>query len=75
MHEEGLLEKVRSRTRDLLDTTYFPEAEKMDDLVVGPGLGDAAGVSGPSCSRRNLSGGDLHPESMAILAGRIRTGR
>jgi len=75
MHEEGLLERVRSRTRDLLDTTYFPEAKEMDDLVVRPGLGDAAGVSGSILLAAQLVGGDLHPESMALLASRIRTGR
>jgi len=75
MHEEGLLPRTRSRVSELLDPAYFPEANKMEDLVVGPGLGDAAGVSGAILLAAQLTGADLQLDSMARLAGRIRTGQ
>jgi len=40
--------QARYRTRELLDAGYFPEAGQIEELVVEPGLGDAAGLSAPS---------------------------
>ena len=74
MHEEGLLTRTRSRAGELLDPAYFPEANDMDDLVVAPGLGDAAGVSGAILLAAQLMGADLKRHSMARLASQIRTG-
>jgi fructokinase len=75
MHEEGLLARTRSRVTELLDPEYFPETQKMEDLVVGPGLGDAAGVSGAILLAAQLTGADLQRHSMARLASQIRTGQ
>ena len=73
MHEEDLLERTRSRIAILLDTEYFPEARNMDDLVVGPGLGDAAGISGAILLAAQMSGMELQTSSMAQLASQVYT--
>ncbi len=62
MHEEGLLEKVRFRTCDLLDTTYFPRRRRWTTSWSGRGSATPRESRGPSCSRRNLS------EEISILS-------
>lgn len=37
---------ARRKVREILDEGYFPEAARLDELLVAPGLGDAAGVFG-----------------------------
>jgi len=53
MHDLALLPRARYRTRELLDAGYFPEAGQIEELVVEPGLGDAAGVVGAILMGRN----------------------
>ena len=42
MHEVALLPRVRQRTRELLEPGYFPEARRMEELVVGRAAGQLA---------------------------------
>ncbi len=74
MHEAALLPRVRLRTAELLDERYFPEAARIDELVVPPGLGDAAGVTGAILLAAQLRPGHLQHRSVERLAGEIRAG-
>ena len=72
LHEAGLLASARARARELLDPRYFPEADEMEELVVGPGLGDAAGVAGSILLATGSA--PCYPESRSI-AGLIAATR
>ncbi len=72
LHEAGLLASARARARELLDPRYFPEADEMEELVVGPGLGDAAGVAGSILLATGSA--PRYPESRSI-AGLIAATR
>ncbi|MFZ2056782.1 MAG: ROK family protein [Acidimicrobiales bacterium] len=74
MRDTALLPRIRLRTRELLDAAYFPEASRMEELVVGPGLGDAAGVAGAILLAAELRPGHLQCRSVARLAGHIQAG-
>ena len=72
MREVGLLPSIRNRTRQLLDERYFPEASRMEELVVAPGLGEAAGVVGAILLAAELRPGYLHSRPVGRLASLIR---
>ena len=72
MHETGLLARTRSRTRELLEPEYFPETNDMADLVVEPGLGDAAGVAGAILLAAELAPGYLAGRAITGLANATR---
>jgi fructokinase len=74
MHEVALLPRVRQRTRELLEPGYFPEARRMEELVVGPGLGDAAGVVGAILLAAELRPGYLQNRSVGRLASHVQAG-
>ena len=74
LHEPALLPRVRERTAELLDAGYFPEAVEIDELVVGPGLGDGAGVTGAILLASQLRPGHLRSRSVRPLASRIEVG-
>ncbi|MGO9964411.1 MAG: ROK family protein [Acidimicrobiales bacterium] len=71
MHEAGLMRGVRRRTRELLDESYFPEALEIDDLVVAPALGDAAGVVGAVLLAAELRPGYLRSRPVGHLVTHI----
>jgi fructokinase len=72
MHETGLLPRVRQRTCELLDANYFPEASHIDELVVAPALGDAAGVVGAILLAAGLRPGYLQSRPAGRLVSRIQ---
>jgi len=74
MHDVALLPRIRQRTRELLDAGYFPEARQMDELVVGPGLGDAAGVVGAILLAAELRPGYLQSRPIGRLASHVQAG-
>jgi len=71
LHDPALLPRVRPRTAELLDVGYFPEALRVDDLVVVPELGDAAGVTGALLLAARLRPGHLQSRSVGRLASQI----
>ena len=71
MHEVGLMQGVHQRTRDLLDERYFPEARHIEDVVVAPALGDAAGVVGAILLAAQLRPGYLRPRPVGRLVTHI----
>jgi len=74
MHDVSLMARIRLRAQELLDVGYFPEARRMDELVVGPGLGDAAGVAGAILLAAELRPGHIVSRSIAGLAAHIQPG-
>lgn len=74
MHDVALMPRIRLRTCELLDAGYFPEARQMEELVVEPGLGDAAGVAGAVLLAAKLRPGHLQNRSIARLASHIEAG-
>ena len=74
MHDAAVLPGARARTRELLNATYFPEAGKMEELVVAPGLGDAAGVVGAILLAAEARPGYLQGRPIARLVGDIQAG-
>jgi fructokinase len=74
MQDAALLPRIRRRMRELLDAAYFPEAGRIEELVVGPGLGDAAGVAGAILLAAELRPGRLQSRSVARLASHIQAG-
>ena len=73
LHETGLLPGVRQRTCELLDPSYFPEASQIDELVVAPALGDAAGVVGAILLAAGLRPGYLQSRPVGRLVSHIQT--
>jgi len=71
MHEVGLLQSVRRRACELLDESYFPEACEIEDLVVAPALGDAAGVVGAILLAAELRPGHMQSRPVGPLVTRI----
>ncbi|MGA2804051.1 MAG: ROK family protein [Acidimicrobiales bacterium] len=71
MHEVGLMQRVRQRTCELLDESYFPEARQIEDLVVAAALGDAAGVVGAVLLAAELSPGYLRSRPVGRLVTHI----
>ena len=74
MHDVALFTTIRQRTGELLDPRYFPEALAVDELVVEPGLGDAAGVAGAILLAAQRRPGHLRSRSVANLAGQVQAG-
>ena len=74
MHDVALLPDIRRRTSELLDAGYFPEARQMEELVVAPALGDAAGVVGAILLAAELRPGYLQIRSVPRLDSLIRAG-
>ncbi len=74
MHDVALFSEVRHRARELLDPRYFPEAVEIEELVVRPGLDDAAGVAGAILLAAELRPGHLQSRSVAHLASQIQAG-
>ena len=74
MHDLALLPRARYRTRELLDAGYFPEAGQIEELVVAPGLGAAAGVVGAILMGAELRPGYLQTRPVARLVGQIQAG-
>jgi fructokinase len=71
MHEAGLMQSVRQRTRELLHVSYFPEAVEIENLVVAPALGDAAGVVGAVLLAVELRPGYLRSRPVGRLVAHI----
>jgi fructokinase len=71
LHDPALLPRIRQRTPELLDTGYFPEARHMEDLVVAPALGDAAGVAGAVLLAAQLRPGHLKYRPVTRLNSQI----
>jgi fructokinase len=71
MHEVGLMQSVRRRTCELLDESYFPEARQIEELVVAPALGDAAGVVGAVLLAAELKPGYLRSRPVGRLVTQI----
>jgi fructokinase len=74
LHESALLPRIRKRAAELLDVGYFPEALEIDELVVKPGLGDAAGVSGAILLASQLRPGNLPSRFVGALTSLIEEG-
>jgi fructokinase len=74
LRDRTLLPRVKLRIPELLDVGYFPEASDMDDLVVAPGLGDAAGVVGAVLLAAQLRPGHLRERSLERLEAQIQAG-
>lgn len=74
LHDPALLPRIQFRTPELLDVGYFPEATRIDELIVSPGLGDAAGVAGAILLAAEKRPGHLPPRSLASLAAQIEEG-
>jgi fructokinase len=71
MHDVSLMSRIRERMRQLLGD-YFPETNCMDELVVGPALGDAAGVVGAILLAAELRPGHLGTRSATGLTDQIQ---
>jgi fructokinase len=72
MHEVGLLGRVRQRVCELLDVSYFPEARQIEELVVAPALGDAAGVVGAVLLAAELRPGYLQSRPVGRLVSHMQ---
>jgi fructokinase len=71
MHDPSLFPGILRRTGEVLDPRYFPEVLAMDELVVRPGLGDAAGVVGAILLAGDIRPGQLKSRSVDHLVGQI----
>ena len=71
MHDVSLMSRIRERIRQLLGD-YLPETNCMDELVVGPALGDAAGVVGAILLAAELRPGHLRTRSATGLTDQIQ---
>ena len=75
LHDEALLPEFRDRVREFLDVGYFPEASQVEELVVPPGLGDAAGVVGAILlAAQRAARASAAPLSAPRLSEHIETG-
>ena len=74
MHDVSVLPRARLRTRELLNASYFPEAGEMEELVVAPALGDAAGVVGAILLAGEARPGYLRGRPIARLVAGIQAG-
>jgi hypothetical protein len=57
---------------ELLDVSYFPEARQIEELVVAPALGDAAGVVGAILLAAELRPGYLQSRPVGRLVSHMQ---
>jgi fructokinase len=71
LHDSALMPLIALCVPEMLDVGYFPEAAHMEELVVTPGLGDAAGVAGAILLAAEKRPGHLRASSFAGLTAHI----